>query len=73
MLAHAYASDADEAKFLQASVFIELAALVVRVVGPSSNSARLVLKGAAPVEEALSDRRFLCCYPGADLNQGLSR
>ena len=34
MLAHAHASDADEAEFLQASGFIEVPALVVRVVRP---------------------------------------
>jgi GNAT superfamily N-acetyltransferase len=34
MLAHAYASDADEAEFLQASGFLEVPALVVRVVRP---------------------------------------
>jgi hypothetical protein len=35
MLAHAYASDAEEAEFLQASDFLELPALVVRVVRPA--------------------------------------
>jgi GNAT superfamily N-acetyltransferase len=34
MLAHAYASDTDEAEFLQASGFIEAPALLVRVVRP---------------------------------------